>query len=55
MNQNLPLVILFQLCLSVIAVGVGWGVLANPVKNFLDRTLFRGEHERESRTKAAHR
>jgi hypothetical protein len=53
-NENQPLVILFQLCLTVIAAGVAWGIFANPVKNLLDRTLFRGEHRGETRTKAAH-
>jgi len=41
MNENQPLKILLELCVAVIVSGVLWGVLANPVKNFLDRTLFR--------------
>lgn len=40
MNEN-PLKILTELCLTIIVMGALWGFLATPVKNFLDRTLFR--------------
>lgn len=45
-RMNEPLKILLGLCIAVMVVGILWGALANPVKIFLNRTLFRSERHR---------
>ena len=49
MNENEPLIILPKLCLVMVGMGVSWAILANPLKNLLDRTLFRGEREESAK------
>ena len=41
MSDAEPLKILLLLCGAVVGAGIGWGFLANPLLNFLDRFLIK--------------
>jgi hypothetical protein len=52
MSPYEPLIILTKLCLVMIALGASGAILANPLKSFFERTLFRSEHADSAKDRA---